>query len=98
MERKLTAILAADVVGYARLRGEDETGTLAALKAVRNETIDPRIAEHGGRTDDAEWEAEEILSRQPYFTLADILRRTPDKNSSDLERWIAGLRRAGLPE
>ena len=46
MERKLTAILAADVVGYSRLMGEDEAGTLAALKAYRNETIDPRIAEH----------------------------------------------------
>jgi adenylate cyclase len=49
MERKLTAILAADVVGYSRLMGEDEVGTLAALKAYRNETIDPRIAEHSGR-------------------------------------------------
>jgi len=49
MERKLTAILAADVVGYSRLMGEDEAGTLAALKAYRNETIDPRIAEHSGR-------------------------------------------------
>ena len=49
MERKLTAILATDVVGYSRLMGEDEAGTLAALKAYRNETIDPRIAEHGGR-------------------------------------------------
>ena len=49
MERKLTAILAADVVGYSRLMGKDEAGTLAALKAYRSETIDPRIAEHGGR-------------------------------------------------
>ncbi len=49
MERKLTAILAADVVGYSRLMGEDEAGTLVALKAYRNETIDPRIAEHSGR-------------------------------------------------
>jgi adenylate cyclase len=49
MERKLAAILAADVVGYARLMSEDEAGTLAALKAYRNETIDPRIAAHGGR-------------------------------------------------
>jgi adenylate cyclase len=49
MERKLTAILASDVVGYSRLMDEDEAGTLAALKAYRNETIDPRIAEHSGR-------------------------------------------------
>ncbi len=49
MERKLTAILAADVVGYSRLMGDDEVGTLAALKAYRNDLIDPRVADHGGR-------------------------------------------------
>ncbi len=48
MERKLTAILAADVVGYSRLMGEDEAGTLAALKAHRKELIDPTIAKHHG--------------------------------------------------
>src|SRR5436305_674975 len=49
MERRLTAILAADVVGYSRLMGEDETSTLAALKTLRAELIDPKIAEHQGR-------------------------------------------------
>ena len=49
MERKLTAILAADVVAYSRLMGEDEAGTLAALKTHRKELIDPKIAEHRGR-------------------------------------------------
>lgn len=49
MERRLTAILAADVVGYSRLMGADEAGTLAALKAVRAELIDRKIAEHQGR-------------------------------------------------
>jgi adenylate cyclase len=49
MERRLSAILAADVVGYSRLMGADEAGTLAALKACRNEVIDPKIAAHGGR-------------------------------------------------
>jgi adenylate cyclase len=47
--RRLAAILAADVVGYARLMGEDEAGTLAALRAHRAEIFDPVIAEHGGR-------------------------------------------------
>ena len=47
--RKLTAILAADVVGYSRLMGEDEAGTLAELRAVQQEIVDPAIAEHGGR-------------------------------------------------
>jgi adenylate cyclase len=49
MERRLTAILAADVVGYSRLMGADEAGTLAALKAVQTELIDGRIARHQGR-------------------------------------------------
>jgi len=49
VERRLTAILAADVVGYSRLMGADEEGTLAALKAIRHELTDPRIIEHRGR-------------------------------------------------
>jgi adenylate cyclase len=49
VERKLAAILAADVVGYSRLMGADEVGTLRALKAVRKEHVDPSIAAHGGR-------------------------------------------------
>jgi adenylate cyclase len=49
VERRLTAILAADVVGYSRLMGKDEAGTLARLKALRRELIDPTIAEHKGR-------------------------------------------------
>ena len=49
MERRLAAILAADVVGYSRLMELDEVGTLAALKALRSELIDPTIAEHKGR-------------------------------------------------
>jgi TolB-like protein/class 3 adenylate cyclase len=49
VDRRLAAILAADVAGYSRLMGEDEEGTLAALKAIRRELADPRIAEHRGR-------------------------------------------------
>src|SRR5712691_10371074 len=48
-QRKLAAILAADVAGYSRLMGADEEGTLARLKALRAELIDPDIAEHHGR-------------------------------------------------
>jgi adenylate cyclase len=47
--RKLAAILVADVVGYSRLMGADEVGTLAALKAHRREVVDPAIAQHHGR-------------------------------------------------
>jgi len=49
VERKLAAILSADVVGYSRLMGEDEEGTLARLKAHRSEVIDPTVAAHHGR-------------------------------------------------
>src|SRR5436305_5623958 len=49
VERRLTAILAADVAGYSRLMGEDEAGTLARLRSHRRELIDPKISEHRGR-------------------------------------------------
>ncbi len=49
VERRLAAVLAADVAGYSRLMGADEVGTLAVLKAVRSELVDPEIAEHKGR-------------------------------------------------
>jgi len=49
VERRLAAILAVDVAGYSRLMGEDEEGTLTALRAVRRELGDPKIAEHRGR-------------------------------------------------
>ena len=47
--RRLAAILAADVVGYSRLMGKDEAGTLAALKARRKEVLEPLVALHRGR-------------------------------------------------
>ena len=47
--RRLSAIFAADVAGYSRLIGADESGTLQGLKAVRAELVDPKIAEHRGR-------------------------------------------------
>src|SRR5438477_12538962 len=49
VERRLAAILAADVAGYSRLMGADEEGTLAALMALRRELADPKIKEHRGR-------------------------------------------------
>src|SRR5580700_9948152 len=49
VERRLAAILAADVAGYSRLMGADEEGTLAALKAIRRELSDPKVKEHRGR-------------------------------------------------
>ena len=49
VERRLAAVLAADVAGYSRLMGIDEEGTLARLKAIRKSLIDPTIAVHRGR-------------------------------------------------
>jgi len=49
VERRLAAVLAADIAGYSRLMGENELGTLEALKAHRREVIDPAIASHKGR-------------------------------------------------
>ncbi len=49
MERRLTTILAADVVGYSRLMGEDEADTLAALKSLRRELVKPKESQYRGR-------------------------------------------------
>src|ERR1700687_75050 len=48
-QRRLAAIVSADVAGYLRLMGRGDSGALGALKAHRGELIDPRIAEYGGR-------------------------------------------------
>jgi adenylate cyclase len=48
-QRRLAAILAADVVGYSRLMGRDESGTLARLRKHRKQQFDPALARHGGR-------------------------------------------------
>ena len=49
VERRLSAILAADIVGYSRLMEADEAGTLAAIRTLRQEVLDPLLAEHKGR-------------------------------------------------
>lgn len=49
MERRLAAVLAADVVGYSRLIREDEAGTLLAMRTLREQLIEPHIARHHGR-------------------------------------------------
>ena len=48
-QRKLAAIVAADVVGYSRLMGRDESGTVAHLRNNRSEHLDPALARYGGR-------------------------------------------------
>jgi adenylate cyclase len=46
VERRLAAVLAADIAGYNRLMGADEEGTLGKLKALRKAIVDPKIVEH----------------------------------------------------
>ena len=53
--RKLAAILAADVVGFSRLTGADEDRTLARLRALRSDLIDPTISVHNGRCREPSW-------------------------------------------
>ncbi|MHA1164699.1 MAG: tetratricopeptide repeat protein, partial [Alphaproteobacteria bacterium] len=53
---------------------------------------------HQDRLDEAAWEIEEILTRDPEFTLAKARRVTPYKRAEDMENYISGLRKAGLPE
>ena len=48
-QRRLAAILVADVVGYSKLVGRDETGTLAQLRALQIQVIEPAISKHAGR-------------------------------------------------
>src|SRR5688500_3107836 len=49
IQRRLAAVLAADVVGFSTLMGEDEEGTLVQIRGLRQDVIEPRAVEHGGR-------------------------------------------------
>jgi adenylate cyclase len=86
VERKLAAILAADVAGYSRLMGADEEGTLARLKAHRRELIDPKITEHRGRI--VKTTGDGILIEFPSVVDAvrcavDVQKGMADRNASE---------------
>jgi class 3 adenylate cyclase len=87
VERKLAAILAADVAGYSRLMGADEEGTLARLKAHRRELIDPRIAEHRGRIVKTTGDG-----MAPILTAEDVVRRSAAECAYVDERGGVGIR------
>ena len=98
VQRKLAAILAADVVGYSRLMGEDEVGTLAALKSHRAELIDPKAAQYNGRTiklmgDGALMEFESVVDAVAFAVEVQCAMRDRNKDVSD-ERQI--LHRIGI--
>ena len=88
VERKLTAILAADVVGYSRLMGEDEAGTLARLKSLRKELVQPKIA--GGRGRIVKLMGDGLLAEFPSVVEA-------VRCAVDIQQDMAG-READLPD
>ena len=82
MERRLTAILVADVVGYSRLMGADEAGTLARLKVLHKKLMRPKIAERKGRI--VKLMGDGLLAEFPSIVEAvscaiDIQRAMPDR-------------------
>jgi adenylate cyclase len=87
VERRLAAILAADVAGYSRLIGADEGGTLERLRALRRELLDPKIAEHKGRL--VKTTGDGLLVE--FGSVVDALRC-----AVEVQREMAG-RNAGVP-
>jgi TolB-like protein len=88
VERKLAAILAADVAGYSRLIGADEEGTLRRLKALRKGLIDPKIAAHQGRV--VKLMGDGILIEFPSAVAAlrcavEVQRAIAERNASEAE-------------
>jgi class 3 adenylate cyclase len=94
VERRLAAILAVDVAGYSRLMEADEEGTLAALRVVRRELGDPKIAEHRGRI--VKTTGDGLLD--PKLTIAGFRDLAHYVAPEFLELYVTGLRLAGLPE
>jgi adenylate cyclase len=88
VERKLTTILATDVVGYSRLMGEDEAGTLARLKSLRKELVQPKIT--GGRGRIVKLMGDGLLAEFPSVVEA-------VRCAVDIQQDISG-REAGLPD
>src|ERR1051325_2924045 len=83
--RRLAAILAADVVGYSRLMGADEEGTLARLKAHRRDWIDPKIREHHGRI--VKTTGDGLLAE--FASVVDAVRCAAEVQRGMLDREVA---------
>ena len=86
-QRRLAAIVSADVVGYSRLMGRDESGTLAALRSHRRELIDPKIVEYNGRV--VKTTGDGLLLE--FGSVVDAMR-----SAVDMQRGMAE-RNAGVP-
>jgi class 3 adenylate cyclase len=107
VERRLAAIMAADVVGYSRLMEADEALTHARLKGLRQELIEPAIARHRGRAatyphlgrmEEARAAMATFRGLEPQASIELYARTEPFKRKDDLERYLDGLRKAGLRE
>jgi class 3 adenylate cyclase len=72
--RRLAAIMVADVVGYSKLIGSDEAGTLGRLKALRTEIIEPQIAKHAGGCS-SPWATASLSSSPALFRRWAVPRR-----------------------
>jgi TolB-like protein len=94
LERRLTAILAADVVGYSRLMGADEAGTLARLKALHKELVRPKIAERKGRI--VKLMGDGLLAEFPSIVEAVSCAIDIQRNMPEREPELAKLRRIVL--
>jgi len=99
--RKIAAILVSDVVGYSRLAGADEDRTLARLRALRSDLIDPTIALHHGRIVKRTGDGSLIEFR----SVVDAVRCAIEVQSgadptylAQLELNLDGMRKAGVPE
>jgi class 3 adenylate cyclase len=92
LERRLAAILAADVAGYSRLIEADEEGTLGRLKTLRRELFDPKIAEHHGRIPGSSPDL------YPQVALGTVV---PCKSTAEVmkaaQRWISTMRPSRRP-
>ncbi len=88
LERRLAAILATDVVGYSRLMGEDEAGTLERLKSLRRELVQPKIT--GGRGRIVKFMGDGLLAEFPSVVEA-------VKCAVDIQQEMAG-HEADLPD
>jgi class 3 adenylate cyclase/TolB-like protein/tetratricopeptide (TPR) repeat protein len=86
VERKLAAILAADVAGYSRLMGADEEGTLRALKGHRRQLIDPKVQEHRGRIVKTTGDGVLVEFPSPVEAVrcaVEVQRRMVDRNAAE---------------
>ena len=81
-QRKLTAILAADVAGYSRLTGADEEGTLERIRSLRSEVVDPVLAANRGRV--ANTAGDSLLVE--FASVVDAVRAAIDVQRADAIR------------